>query len=122
MSRQFKKDATVTVVATAPITKHRFVSYNGQHTPGTSDAPAKDCQGIAEESAVKDEAVAVVTGYSYLLEVSEAVTFGAYIKPAADGTGRGAVGTLTDHCGRALSAATGAGQLIECQIVKHVHT
>ena len=64
----------------------------------------------------------MVTGYSFLLEVSEAVTFGAYVKPASDGSGRGAVGTLTDHCGRALSAASGAGQLIECQIVKHVHT
>ena len=118
MSRQFKKDSAVTVVATAPITKHRFVSYNGQHTPGTANAPEKDCQGIAEESAVKDEAVSVVTGYSYLLEVSEPVTFGAYIKAA---TGRGAVGSLADHCGRALSAASGAGQLIECQIVKHTH-
>jgi hypothetical protein len=31
------------------------------------------------------------------------------------------VGTLTDHCGRALGAAAAAGQLVEVQIVKHVH-
>ena len=28
---------------------------------------------------------------------------------------------LDDHCGRALGATSAAGQLVECQIVKHVH-
>ena len=32
-----------------------------------------------------------------------------------------AKGTLADHCGRALGAASAAGQLVECQIVKHAH-
>jgi hypothetical protein len=30
-------------------------------------------------------------------------------------------GSAADHCGRALSASTQAGQLIEVQIYKHVH-
>ena len=34
---------------------------------------------------------------------------------------RGAKGTLADHCGRALGDTAAAGQLVECQIVKHVH-
>jgi hypothetical protein len=62
-----------------------------------------------------------VTEFSYLVECSAAIAVGDYIKPAVDGTGRGAVGTLTDHCGRALGATTAAGQLFEMQIVKHVH-
>ena len=65
--------------------------------------------------------MSVVTGYSYLIECSEALAVGDYVKPAVDASGQGAKGTLTDHCGRALGASTTAGQLVECQIVKHVH-
>jgi hypothetical protein len=28
---------------------------------------------------------------------------------------------MADHCGRALAAATAAGQLIEVEILEHVH-
>ena len=119
--RQFDKRHAVTVTAQGPITKYRFVSYDGAHTPAAPATPVKDAQGIAEESAAIGEAVSVVTDYSYLAECSEALALGDYVKPAADGSGKAAKGTLTDHCGRALSAASGAGQLIECQIVKHVH-
>ena len=35
--------------------------------------------------------------------------------------GKAIAGTLADHCGRALGAATAAGQLIEAQLYKHVH-
>ena len=119
--RQFDKRHAVTVTATAAITKHRFVSYDGAHTPAAPATAIRDCQGVAEESAAVGEAVSVVTDYSYLVEASAAIALGDYIKPAADGSGRAAVGSLADHCGRALGAAAAAGQLLEVQIVKHVH-
>ena len=118
--RQFDKVHATTVIATAAITAHRFVSYGGAPAPAAPASGLQDCQGIAEESAAAGEAVSVVTSYSYLVEASAPVAQGDYLKPAADGSGRAAVGTDTDHCARALSAAA-AGQLVEAQIVPHVH-
>lgn len=119
--RQFDKRHAVTVTAQGPITKYRFVSYDGAHTPAAPATPVRDAQGIAEESAAIGEAVSVVTDYSYLAECSEALALGDYVKPAADGSGRAARGTITDHCGRALGTASAAGQLVEVQITRHVH-
>lgn len=119
--RQFDKRHAVTVVAQAAIPAYRFVSYDGTLTAAAPASAVKDCQGVAEEAAASGEALSVVTDYSYLVEASAAIAFGAYVKPAADGSGKAAAGTLTDHCGRALGAATAAGDLVEVQIVKHVH-
>jgi hypothetical protein len=116
---QHQKDDAVTVVCTAAIAINRIVAYDG--TYATAAGGAKDAQGVSEAPGAIGEAISVVTEYSYLVECSEAIAFGAYVKPAVDGTGRGAAGTLTDHCGRALGATTVAGQLFEMQIVKHVH-
>jgi hypothetical protein len=115
---QHQKDDATTLVATVPVLANRFAAYDGGYAASTGGV--KDCQGIYETDAAAGDAVSVVTGYSYLMEASATVVFGDYIKPAADGTGRAAVGTLTDHCGRALGAAA-VGQLFECQIVRHVH-
>lgn len=119
--RQFDKRHAVTVTAQGDIAQYRFVSYDGLHTPAAPASAAKDAQGIAEKSAAAGEAVSVVTGYSYLAECAEALALGEYVKPAADGSGRAAKGSLADHCGRALGAASAAGQLVEVQIVRHVH-
>lgn len=116
---QHQKDDAITVVVTAAIAANRIVAYDGAYA--TAAGGARDAQGVSEMPGAVGDAVSVVTEYSYLVEASEAVAFGDYVKPAVDGTGRGAVGTLTDHCGRALGAATVAGQLFEMQIVKHVH-
>ena len=116
---QHQKDDAITVVATAALLPNRIVGYDGAYA--TAAGGAHDAQGVSEMPGAVGDAVSVVTEYSYLVEASEAVAFGDYVKPAVDGTGRGAVGTLTDHCGRALGAATVAGQLFEMQIVKHVH-
>jgi hypothetical protein len=116
---QHQKRFALTMVAMAAIAVNRFVAYDG--TYATAAGGVKDCQGISETDAAVGEAFPVVTDYSYLIEASGAVAFGDYIKPNVDGTGRAAVGSLADHCGRALGAATGAGQLVECQIVRHVH-
>lgn len=119
--RQFDKRHAVTVTATAAVTKHRFASYAGAHAPVAPANGTQDSQGVFEESAASGEAVSVVTDYSYLVEASAAIALGDYVKPAADGSGRAAPGSLADHCGRALGAAAAAGQLVEVQIVKHVH-
>lgn len=116
-ARQFQADDTVTLVATAAVSANRFVGYDGAHATGAGGV--HDSQGISRMAADVGEALPVVTSYSYLVEASEAIAFGDYLKPAADGSGRAAVGTATQHCGRALGAAAAAGQLLECQVVIH---
>ena len=117
--QQHQKRFAVTVVAMAILAANRIVAYDG--TYATSAGGLKDAQGVGETDAAVGEAVSVVTDYSYLVEASAPIAFGDYIKPAADGSGRAAVGSLTDHCGRALGAATAAGQKFEMQIVRHLH-
>lgn len=117
--RQYDKQHSVTIVATAAILACRFCAYDGTHA--TSAGGVKDAQGVSETAAEIGDAFSAITGYSALVEASEAITFGAYVKPAADGSGKAAVGAVDEHCGRALGAATAAGQLIEVQIVKHQH-
>lgn len=117
--QQHQKDDAITIVATAAIAANRIVGYDGAHA--TSAAGVHDAQGVSETAGAVGDAVSLVTEYSYLVECSEAIAFGSYIKPATDGTGRGAVGAANEHCGRALGATTGEGQLFEMQIVKHQH-
>lgn len=115
--RQFDKQHATTLVATVALAANRFAAYDGGYP--TAAGGAKDSQGITETAAAPGEAVAVVTSYSYLVEAGGAVAFGDLVKP--DAAGKAIAGTAADHCGRALGAATQAGQLIEVQILKHVH-
>ena len=115
--RQFDKQHAVTIVAVVALATSRFVAYDGGYP--TAAGGAKDVQGISETSAEIGDALPVVTSYSYLVEAGEAIAFGALVKP--DAVGRAIAGTAAEHCGRALGAATQAGQLIEVQIYKHVH-
>jgi hypothetical protein len=117
--QQYDKRHSLTIVAIAALAASRFVGYDGGYA--TAAGGVHDAQGVTETAAAVGEAVSAVTSYSFLVECSEAVAFGDYIKPATDATGRGAVGTLTDHCGRALGATSAAGQLVEVQIVTHRH-
>ncbi|MFM9902102.1 MAG: DUF2190 domain-containing protein [Polaromonas sp.] len=117
--QQHQKRFAITMVAMAIVAANRLLAYDG--TYATSAGGVKDAQGVSETDAAVGEAVSAVTDYSYLVEASVPIAFGDYIKPAADGSGRAAVGTLTDHCGRALGATTAAGQRFEMQIVRHVH-
>lgn len=116
---QYAKYHAITAIATAALAVNRIVGYDGAYA--TAAGGVHDAQGVSEMDAAVGDAVSLVTDYSYLVECSEAVAFGAYIKPAVDGSGKGAVGSLADHCGRALGATTAAGQLFEMQVVKHVH-
>ncbi|MBN9477374.1 MAG: DUF2190 domain-containing protein [Bordetella sp. SCN 67-23] len=117
--RQYNKTHAVTIVATAAVEQYRFIAYDGTHA--TSAGGTKDSQGITETAGAIGEAVSAITAYSGLVVASEAIAFGAFVKPAADGTGRAAVGAADDYCGRALGAATAAGDIIEIQPLTHVH-
>ena len=117
--RQYDKQHGLTIVATAAILASRFVAYDGTHA--TSAGAAKDSQGVSETAADVDQALTIVTGYSYLVEAGEAIAQFAFVKPAGDGSGKAIAGTATENCGRALGASTAAGQLIEVQILRHVH-
>lgn len=119
--RQFDKRHATTVVATAPLAAYRFISYEGKHVAAAPTAAEQESQGLSETAASPGEAVSVVTDYSFLVEAAEAIPFGAYVKPAADGSGKAAKGSASDHCGRALGAAAQAGDLIEVQVLRHVH-
>lgn len=117
--KQFDRQHAVTIVAQAALAASRFIGYDG--TYATSAGGVKDCQGVSQSAAENGEALALTTGYSEQVECSAAIAFGDYIKPAVDGTGRAAVGSLTDHCGRALGATSAAGQTVEVQLKPHVH-
>lgn len=119
MGKQYDKCHAITKVATAAIAEARFIGYDGAHA--TSAGGAHDSQGISEYEAPIGGATSLITGYSGLVETSEAIAEGAFVKPAADGSGKAAVGTATDYCGRALGAAAGAGELIEVQPLPHRH-
>lgn len=115
--RQYNKTHAITMVAMAVLAANRFVAYDGGY-PSIAGG-AKDAQGVTETAAEVGDAVSVITCYSALVEAEAAITFGALVKVGTDG--KAIAGTLADHCGRALGAATAAGQLIEVQIYKHVH-
>ena len=119
--RQFDKCHASTVAAAAPLLAHRFVSYEGKHASAAPAAAEQESQSLSETAAAPGETVSVVTGYSFLAEAAEAIAFGAYVKPAADSSGKAAKDSASDHCDRALGAAAQAGDLIEVQLLHHVH-
>jgi hypothetical protein len=116
---QYDKQHAITIVVTAAVAAARFIAYDGGYA--TAAGGAKDSQGVSEQAGAVGDAISVITGYSAPVEASAAIAFGDYVKPAVDGSGKAAVGTLADHCGRALGTASAAGQLVEVQIVRHVH-
>lgn len=120
MGNQYDKEHAVTVVASAPLAANRFTGFNG--APATSAGGGADAQGVSEAEAAVGQAVSVVTEYSALVEAGEAIAQFAFVKPAVDGSGKAVTGTATDHCGRALEAAGGAGQLVEIQVLPHRHS
>ena len=117
---QHQKMHATTVIAGFAVQPNRFIAYDGRYARAT-EGGLKDAQGISETAANDGEPISVVTGYSYLVECAEPIAFGDYLKPSADSTGRAVKGSVTVHCGRALSEASAAGQLVECQIVRHAH-
>lgn len=117
--QQFDKQHALTLVAAAVLAANRFVAYDGGYA--TAAGGVKDAQGISANAAEAiGDPVAVVTGYSYLVEAGAVLAFGDYVKPDLAGTGKAIVGALGDHCGRALGDAQ-IGDLVEVQVVRHIH-
>lgn len=114
---QYDKQHGVTKVAAAALAASRLVAYDGGYA--TSAGGAKDCQGVSETEAAQGAALTLVTGYSFPVEAGEQIALHAYVKPGSNG--KAVTGTVDDHCGRALSAASGDGKFFEMQIVKHQH-
>ena len=117
---QYNKTHAVTVSLTAIAIAARFISYAGTHASASAGGTADSC-GVSETGGEVGDAVSAITSYSAPVQSSAAISAGAWVKPAADGSGRAVTGSVTDHCGRALTAATGADELIEVEVLPHVH-
>lgn len=107
---QFDARHAVTVVYSAPVAKHRFVSWAGAHATDASEV-----QGVSELAGIAGKAGSVVTSYSYPVEAAAAIPAGSFVAPAGDGTGR-AVVSGGSQCGRALTAAAAAGELVVVKV------
>lgn len=107
---QYDARHAVTVIYTAAVSKHRFVSWAGAHA-----TDAAQVQGVSELAGATGKAGSVVTGYSYFVEAAAAIPAGSSVGPSSDGTGRAVVAAGT-QCGRALSAAAAAGELVVVRI------
>ena len=95
-----------------------FVAFNGaRHRRRRHLGDSMGVSRAPPPSAVRS----VITGYTALVEASAPIAAHAFVKPAADGSGKAAVGSNADHCGKALEAATAAGQLIEVVLYRHLH-
>src|SRR3990167_1383060 len=114
MGKQYDKVHAVTAIATIALAANRFVGFDGAHA--TSAGAAHDSQGVSETEAVIGQATSLITVYS---APGEAFAQFAFVKPAADGSGKAITGTATDHCGMALEAAGGDGLLFEVRLLPH---
>lgn len=101
-----QKLQTVTVIASAAISRNRFVGWTGAHSTSVDDV-----LGLSEAPAAIGGAVSVVTEFSAPVEAAGAINVGDYVAPANDGTGRAVVGSVANNCGRALVGAAGAGSI-----------
>ena len=119
MGRQYDKQHARTMLATAAIEANRFIALDGGYA--TNAGATKDSAGVSESSASIGDVFPVITGFSALVVASEPIAQHAFVRPAADGSGKAATGTATDYCGRAMEAAV-TGQLVEIRLLPHRHT
>jgi hypothetical protein len=103
---QYDARHAVSVIYSGAVSKHRFVSWAGAHA-----TDAASVQGVSEIPGPAGKAGSLVTGYSYLVEAAAAIPAGSAVAPSSDGTGRAIVATGL-QCGRALTAAAAAGELL----------
>ncbi|MBS0473889.1 MAG: DUF2190 domain-containing protein [Proteobacteria bacterium] len=117
-----KQDVTHAILRTAveKIRARRFVSWEGMYAASDGE-PGEDSCGVSLMHADELDVVVVITHYSASVEAAEPIEFGAYVRPADDGSGRAVTGSMHNHCGRALRAARGAGSFFEVQLLPHHH-
>ena len=94
-----------TVLAMGALSKHRFVSFGG-----TVAAAADPQIGIANNNADVGERAGVNTHGVLLVEAGAAVAVGAQVQ--SDSTGRAITLAAGVAFGRAMDAATAAGEII----------
>ena len=100
-----------TVTATAALTAHRAVSFAGGLPAAAGDAII----GIARTDAATGEQVAVDVLGRVIVEAADAVAVGAALQANADGRLKLRTGSNV-IVGRALDAATAAGDFIRVQL------
>lgn len=98
---------SITLLASTNISNRRFVALDGTHAQSSALAV-----GITEEDAEPGRAFSAITDYSGLVEAAGAIPSGSFVKPAPDATGRAIIGSAADFCGRAMSEATRAGEMV----------
>lgn len=96
---------TGTAVAASALTQNRFVGYTDA-TPAAGAA----CKGVAEDSVAIGETVGVKARGWLLVQAGGVVARGAAVE--TDNQGRAVTLNTGVSLGRALDAATAAGQLI----------
>lgn len=108
----FVKTHSVSVIATSALAVHRFIAAAGGYATSSSDV-----LGVSEiPVAAAGGGCSCITHYSALVEAAEALADGDWVKPSGDGSGRAALGSDTDACGRAVGGAS-AGQLVEVRLM-----
>lgn len=101
--------ATLTIVATAPLTIHRFAT-----SVGAVPAAGAWCPGVANDNYESGEPAGVVTHGVMLVESGAAVAANAAVQ--ADSSGRAITLGAGVALGRTLDEATGAGEFIRVKL------
>lgn len=111
MSKNFISLLPITVLLSATVAAHRFVTPAGAQTVADANS-----LGVAREGNVAGTRIAVDSIGTASVEAGAAVAVGATVK--SDATGR-AITWVTSgaRLGVALEAATAAGQFIECRLL-----
>lgn len=99
---------TMDVKLAVDVLPFRLIGLNGHYA--TTAGGGYDLQGVSRTQGVAGETIGVVTEYSYGVEMAEPIALHAYVKPAADGSGRAAVGTATNNCG--ICIGVGSTQIL----------
>lgn len=111
MSQQALSLLTLPVQASTGITEYRAVTYTG----ATAAADSPDVLGIAKRSAAAGEMVDVAVLGTAVIEAAAPIVIGQAV--ITDATGKATPGA-TNVIGRALQAATFAGEHIEILLIK----
>lgn len=111
-----QKEDAITVVLTTNVEANRLIAFNGSYATGAGNG--YDVQGVSDYAGVVGSEIAVTTEYSAIVDVAEPIPLHSYVKPATDGSGRAAVGTIADNCGIAIAVTA---TQIELCIQRHIH-
>lgn len=109
----YDKRHSISMIASAAVAGARLVSKTGAHATTSADVVA-----ISEGAAVLGRSFSAITFFSGLVEAAEVIPDGSPVKPAADGTGRAAVGTDGDNCGWAVYGVSKAGAMASVHVVE----